>query len=246
MLDIKNMSTDEIANYDFSSLSKSEKQEVIKQLQTEASIFKTKEQANKLVLNSIYGAMANRFSYFYDKDLAEAITIQGQDAIRYSEKIINYYFNNLFHKDTKLLLELQKIDNSINITPNPVKKPVTVYMDTDSVHKDTIITTDSGKFTIEQLYNNSNKSAGETINGHESVSTNLKVLNWSEEKGTYYANVKRVIRHKVTKQQWKLKTKSGKEVIVTNDHSMIVFRNGKKIEVKPCEITKTDKILYID
>ena len=53
------------------------------------------------------------------------------------------------------------------------------------------------------------------------------------------------MRHKVTKPKWKLKTKSGKEVIVTNDHSMIVFRDGKKLEVKPYEIQPSDKILVV-
>ena len=72
-----------------------------------------------------------------------------------------------------------------------------------------------------------------------------RFLNWNEDKKLYYAPVKRIIRHKVSKPKWKLKTKSGEEIIVTNDHSMIVFRDNKKIEVKPSEILKTDKILSV-
>ena len=53
------------------------------------------------------------------------------------------------------------------------------------------------------------------------------------------------MRHKVSKPKWKLRTKLGKEIIVTGDHSLIVFRNGKKMEVKPKDILKTDKILVI-
>jgi intein/homing endonuclease len=71
----------------------------------------------------------------------------------------------------------------------------------------------------------------------------LVYLNYSDR--LYYAKVNRIIRHKVSKPKWKLKTKTGKEIIVTNDHSMIVFRNGVKIEVKPSQILKTDKILII-
>ena len=89
-----------------------------------------------------------------------------------------------------------------------------------------------------------NGSGGKTIKGHESVITNDKVLNWND--GLYMAPVKRIIRHKVNKPKWKLKTKSGKEILVTNDHSMIVFRDGNKLEVKPSEILKTDKILTIN
>jgi hypothetical protein len=239
------MTTQEIENFDWNSLSEVEKRKAIKLLSVEANIFRTQEQGNKLVLNSIYGAMANRFSYFYDKSLAEAITLQGQDAIRYSERVLNHYFHNIFHKDKKVLSALKEICPTINTEPKPCTQPFVVYMDTDSVDKDTIIKTDSGELTIEELYNQSTITAGKTLCGHESVETKHKVLNWSEENGIYYANVKRVIKHKVTKQKWKLKTKSGKEVIVTNDHSMIVFRDGKQIEVKPSDILIFDFILTV-
>ena len=107
--------------------------------------------------------------------------------------------------------------------------------------------TDNGKLTIEELYNKNikNGSNGITLNGHESVKCSDKVLNYCEEKKLYYTEVKRIIRHKVSKPKWKLKTKSGKEIMVTNDHSMIVFRDNRKIEVKPSEILKTDKILIV-
>ena len=126
--------------------------------------------------------------------------------------------------------------------------PISMYGDTDSSFKDTLIRTNDGNFTIEELYNKniSSGSAGNTLTGHESVNCKEKVLNWEEEKKLYYAPVKRIIRHNVTKSKWKLKTKSGKEIIVTNDHSMIVFRDGVKTEVKPCDVLKTDKILIIN
>jgi len=134
-----------------------------------------------------------------------------------------------------------------NVEQIPKDKPIIIYGDTDSCHKDTNISTNNGIFTIEKLYNKNinNGSAGITLKGHESVNCNESVLNYDERKGLYYAPVKRIIRHKVSKHKWKLKTKSGEEIIVTNDHSMIVFRNNKKIEVKPSEILKTDKILSI-
>jgi DNA polymerase elongation subunit (family B) len=121
-----------------------------------------------------------------------------------------------------------------------------IYGDTDSCNFDTIINTEQGDITIEKLYEKNiiNGSAGNTLKGHESVLCTDKILNYND-KELYYANVKRIIRHKVTKEKWKLKTKSGKEILVTNDHSMIVFRNNKKIEIKPKDILKSDKILII-
>lgn len=127
------------------------------------------------------------------------------------------------------------------------KNPVVRYQDTDSVDKNTIIITDKCESTIEEFYNRNiiNGSGGVTSNGHESVLTNEKSLNWSKENNLYYIPIKRIIRHKVSKPKWKLVTKSGKEIIITSDHSLIVFRNGVKIEVKPINIQKDDKILIV-
>lgn len=125
-----------------------------------------------------------------------------------------------------------------------------VYGDTDSVAKDTIIVVKDkngieSKITIEDLYNKYiDIPAGVTLKGHESVECDCQILNWDNNE-LYYGKPKRIIRHKVTKSKWILKTKSGKEIIVTNDHSMIVFRDGKKIEIKPKDIRKTDKILIV-
>lgn len=148
--------------------------------------------------------------------------------------------------DYKILYSRNVHDFS-NVKQIPKDEPITIYGDTDSVAPDTIINTKNGEKTIEDFYNENikNGSAGLTLKGHESVYTNDKILNYDENKKLYYASVKRIIRHKVSKPKWKLKTKSGKEIIVTNDHSMIVFRDDKKLEVKPSEILKTDKILSI-
>lgn len=138
-------------------------------------------------------------------------------------------------------------DPETNATFYKGNNPISMYCDTDSVDSSSIVVTNDKISSIEDFYNRNiiNGSAGNTLMGHNSVHTKEKVLNWTEENGLYYAPVKRIIRHEVTKPKWKLKTKSGKEIIVTNDHSMIVFRNGEKIEVKPCDILKTDKILVI-
>lgn len=140
-----------------------------------------------------------------------------------------------------------KKDPSTDVTFYDGGNKISMYCDTDSVDRYSNIVTNEKTSTIEEFYNRNikNGSAGDTLAGHNSVITKELVLNWTEENGLYYAPVKRIIRHKVSKSKWKLKTKSGKEIIITNDHSMIVFRNGDKLEVKPSQIEKTDKILRI-
>lgn len=169
-------------------------------------------------------------------ELMSKLNITRSD-LKDDKKELNGY-NILYRRDIHDFSNVQQIDKEEHIT---------IYGDTDSCDKDTIIPTNKGEKTIEDFYNENIKkgSAGITLKGHESVYTDDKILNYDENKGLYYAPVKRIIRHKVSKSKWKLKTKSGEEIIVTNDHSMIVFRDGEKIEVKPSNILKTDKILSI-
>ena len=50
------------------------------------------EQSVKRILNSIYGAFGNEYFYFFNINIAESITLQGQNAILHTEKMVNTYF----------------------------------------------------------------------------------------------------------------------------------------------------------
>lgn len=193
------------------------------------------------MLNGSYGAFATSYFILYNNQVAGSITAQGRELTKTMDKFNEDYWYNHWHTDFELHMKLGIKD----ITQIPKNDNVSIYADTDSCSYDSIIRTNNGSFKIEDWYNNNikNGSAGETSKGHESVKTDDLILNYSDR--LYYAKVNRIIRHKVSKPKWKLKTKTGKEIIVTNDHSMIVFRNGVKIEVKPSQILKTDKILII-
>jgi len=87
---------------------------------------KNEEQAIKLTMNSIYGAIGNNWFVCFNPDVAEAVTLQGQDLIKHSEKILDKYFHEFWHKDEALHKEL----GIYNV--KPIKKPMVVYGDTDS------------------------------------------------------------------------------------------------------------------
>jgi DNA polymerase elongation subunit (family B) len=89
-----------------------------------------KQNALKILINSIYGAFANKYFYFHNVDIAQSITLQGQDLIKFSIRAINHYFNNLWHKDTELHQKLG-IDG---FKINKINEPASVYTDTDSVY----------------------------------------------------------------------------------------------------------------
>ena len=61
-----------------------------------------KQNAIKILINSIYGAFGNKWFYFYNPDIAQSITLQGQDLIKFSIKAVNHYFMDRWHLDTEL------------------------------------------------------------------------------------------------------------------------------------------------
>jgi intein/homing endonuclease len=219
-----------------------ELQAEIKRLESIKDIYNTNEQSIKVFLNSCYGACASIFFRCYNVVVAEAITLQGQDLIKFTNRIIDDYFMNKWHLDKELHEKLGLKDSIVN----KINASSVIYNDTDSVDGSSIVKTESGEMTIGELYNLSVRfgHAGVTCTGHESVFSDDKILNFGNGE-LYYAPINRVIRHNVSKPKWKLKTKSGKEIIMTGDHSMIVFREGYMITVKPNEILKTDKVLSV-
>jgi DNA polymerase elongation subunit (family B) len=86
------------------------------------------EQAIKIFINSIYGATASPYFVGYNVRVAEAITLQGQDIIKFVSKTVNRYFHEFWHRDTELhkKLGITKVEK--------VKEEVTIYGDTDSAY----------------------------------------------------------------------------------------------------------------
>jgi len=87
---------------------------------------KNEEQGVKLTLNSIYGALGNQYFACFNTEVAESVTLQGQDLIKFAEKIINKYFHEHWHLDT----ELHEKIGVRNV--RPISAEMVIYVDTDS------------------------------------------------------------------------------------------------------------------
>lgn len=109
--------------------SKQEIQAEINRLQQMANDKGNEEQAIKIFINSIYGACASVWFVGYNTRIAEAITLQGQDMIKYATNILNRYFMDFWHKD-KVLHEKLGITQAVS----KVHNEVVVYGDTDSTY----------------------------------------------------------------------------------------------------------------
>ena len=124
-MDVNNLTDADIRALIVSDLSVND----IEDLNTESLKCSSYEQAIKLILNSIYGAFANEYFHFYNIAIAETVTMQGQDAIKFTEKMIEKYFSEFFHKDKQLLKELGVADG---VEVPSIKRKVWKYTDTDS------------------------------------------------------------------------------------------------------------------
>ena len=89
-----------------------------------------KQNAIKILINSIYGAFGNKWFYFYNPDIAQSITLQGQDLIKFSIKAVNHYFQEKWHLDTELHEQLGLTQYTIS----PIKEEAAIYTDTDSIY----------------------------------------------------------------------------------------------------------------
>jgi DNA polymerase elongation subunit (family B) len=62
-------------------------------------LLSTEQMCIKILMNSLYGALGNRFFRYYDLNIAEGITLTGQLTVRYAEKAINRYLTEICGTD---------------------------------------------------------------------------------------------------------------------------------------------------
>lgn len=100
------------------------------------------------------------------------------------------------------------------------------------------------KIKIEELYeillNDNSTSIDILENGAEVLLLNDKDIKCDSINGL--ANIKNISRHKVTKDKWKVSV-GDKTVYTTCDHSVMVYRDGTVLEVRPEDIKETDCLI---
>lgn len=240
----------------------------VKRLEGISGYYETKQLALKKFINSVYGATASKFFIAHNTDIAESITLQGQDLNHYSENSVNDYFSGIFQNDTELHKKLgisTEAAQQVTIDKGkttPMKKLDLDYLkgdesltcagDTDSVSGDTMIyVEDGGQMRIDDYFKISkflNKNIViKCADGSEVVpvkgATTLAIDNDLNQK---FKSINYIMRHKVTKPKFTITSKSGKKVEVTGDHSCMVVRNGELISIKAKDINiGTDKLVTL-
>ena len=241
-VDIYNMTLEELEAF---------KTEIIQKRQEYALL----ENAQKVLANAAYGSSASNVFYFFNVNLAADITGECRELT----KSMWHNLENFFHETIWERKDLwEQFDFALDESKHDWyrQQVVSCYSDTDSIAGNSLLLIKennkniSKKISIEDLFNQSLDKFGLHIlteNGQEIVKSDKLVLNWTKDKHLNYCPIKWVMRHKVNKECFKIKTKSGKEIIVTEDHSCVVFRNNEQITIKAKDINKdTDKILSIE
>jgi DNA polymerase elongation subunit (family B) len=176
----------------------------------------------KILLNSLYGSLGNSSSAWFDARIAQSTTLTGRCIVRHMAAKINEVIEGKYDHTGKAI----------------------VYG--DSVTGDTLIRTDQGDITIAQLYDECLEHA-KLSNGKEyGLWSSANVIGFNgHDMEPVMSGVEAVMRHKTRKKLYRITTANGKHVTVTEDHSLMVDRDGFLMEVKPMEMREDDVIITL-
>lgn len=192
-------------------------------LRNEYATLNAKQQALKILLNSLFGACASPYFRYNSRDISEGITLTGQLVIRYISKKLNEHLNTLF-----------KTQNDDYI----------IFNDTDSIFPDSIIKTSIGDMSVKDLWDNVEGDIFEIgYNNTIKIVSNLKSISFNGE-SPQWNDVLSIKKHKVKKRMFSLSVEEF-TVIVTEDHSLQVERNRELLAVKASEVLSEDLMIYL-
>lgn len=195
---------------------------------TQEEYWDKRQLVKKINLNSLYGAILNAGCRFFDQRIGQSTTLTGRSITKHMAATVNEIITG----------EYDHVGKSI------------IYG--DSVTGDTLIKMSNGEeITIKDLFNNISykviQDGGKEYAIPTSENDSYKVLGYnSYEDESVWRDISYVMRHKTNKKKYKIISEHGKEVIVTEDHSLIIDRDGFTLEVKPTELQENDLLITFD
>ena len=112
----------------------------------------------KIMMNSLYGALGNKYFKYFDLRMAEAVTLTGQTCIRWAERTVNAKLNAVLGTDEDYVIAIDTDSLYVNFGPLVNKIPQTSKQDIvnalDSFCKDKI------EPVIEKSYDELHRTLG--------------------------------------------------------------------------------------
>ena len=218
-----------MAEEDYSKYSNEELLKMLENAEQQAQTYHVSQLVKKVLLNSLYGALGNEHFLLYTNEMARSITLMGQCLINKAAIEKNRFISKMLKEE--------------------VVKDRRTYSDTDSCLSDTLISVNGRKETIEDFYNSSEGEEVETIFGKyakELPKGRYKTLSIDENDLTKVKEIDilHAVKHKTPKRMWKVKV-DGKEVVITEDHSIMILRDGYLMRGSVKDLREGDEILTI-
>jgi DNA polymerase elongation subunit (family B) len=91
--------------------------EKTRELEREIATYQNKQWAIKILMNSLFGAIGNKWYRYFDLRIAEGITLTGQHVIKWCEKTINNELNRLLETDTDYVIAIDTDSVYVNFKP---------------------------------------------------------------------------------------------------------------------------------
>ena len=167
------------------------------ELEAQINQAENNQMAIKILLNSLYGALANKHFKYFDNALAESVTLTGQLSIKWAEKAINKEMNRILKTDdVDYVIAIDTDSLYINFGPfveklNP-KDPVAALDKICDEHFEKIISD-----AYEKLFQNMNAYTSRMVMKREAIAdrgiwTAKKryILNVYNNEGVQYAEPK--------------------------------------------------------
>ena len=180
-------------------------------------------QVVKILLNSTYGALLNAGSRFFDQRIGQSTTLTGRSITRHMASKTNEMIAGEYdHYGTSI-----------------------VYGDTDSVTGDTLIRSSAGDRPISELFDNCSafwKSGDKEYASDPDLMVMSYDTSWRDP---YMGHIQYIYRHPVSKPMYEITDTLGNTVTVTEDHSVMVERDGELMSVRPPEMVNIDVLISL-
>lgn len=85
------------------------------EIERDIARYENQQMAIKILLNSLYGALGNRWFRYFDMRVAEGITLSGQLSVLKAEKAINEYLNKMLKTDKDYVIAIDTDSVYINM-----------------------------------------------------------------------------------------------------------------------------------
>ena len=111
---------------------KNNRTEIIR-IERDIARYENQQMAIKILMNSLYGALGNKYFRYFDLRVAEAITLTGQTVIRWAEKHMNEFMSKIVGKQDDYVIAIDT--DSVYVNFGPLVNKFIKENPVDTIHK---------------------------------------------------------------------------------------------------------------